>query len=138
MKGLSSVFGLVAAVTLAWPVAGKADVDVHLDYVANTFVLATQQLVKELTEHMGATAHVTQDAQTLSAGADHFKEEVELGPQDLDQDFNVISQVYNDTSSDIEESLESQNLTDVREAWFDAQESWINLRQAWLEHTEAE
>jgi hypothetical protein len=119
---------LVSLARVAW-----GDVDPRLDYAANSLTFAAGQVVTEL-QKIHCLTDTLLDAQTLQDGAEHFQEEVELGPVDLPTDFATINEVYNEVRSELTASNELKQNADVRNAWFDTEEAFINLRLAWAHY----
>jgi hypothetical protein len=123
----ASLVGAAASAS-AHPVAGAGS---YLDVVARDLTSSAQNLTY-VVRLVGANGDAYQDAITLSQAAEHFQEEVELGPEDLDVDFNAIEQTFNELGTHFKGCHEYGVYEQVRTAWFRVEEANVRLRQAYV------
>jgi hypothetical protein len=101
--------------------------------VAHDLSIATGQLSEILSAH-GPDDHVYEDALTLYDAAEHFEEEVLLGPEDLDVDFAAIEHTFNEMRAEFRNAPCIQQNPAARSAWFQISEANLRLRIAWFSH----
>jgi hypothetical protein len=100
---------------------------------AHDLTYASEQLSQILSSR-GPGDQVYQDAVTLYDAADHFEEEVLLGPEDLDVDFAAIEATFDDMRGEIRNAPCVQHDPAARSAWFQIAEANLRLRIAWFAH----
>ena len=113
---------------LAYPGAGPGS---QLDFSARDLTNSVQNLVY-IMNFIASNSDPYRDAVTLSYAASHFQEEVELGPQDLDVDFNTIEQTFDELKQHFMSCGEFTRFEQMRSAWFRVEESNLRLRQSWI------
>lgn len=104
-----------------------------LAYAAHDLTYASQQLSQILSAR-GPTDHVFQDAVTLYDAAEHFEEEVALGPEDLDVDFAAIEATFEEMRGELRSAPCIQHNPQARSAWFQISEANLRLRITWFTH----
>ena len=117
-----------SSAALAYPGAGPGS---QLDFAARDLTYSVQNLVY-IMNFIAPNSDPYRDAVTLSYAASHFQEEVELGPQDLEVDFNTIEQTFDELRQHFMSCGEFTRLEQMRSAWFRVEESNLRLRQSWL------
>jgi hypothetical protein len=117
----------VPSAAFAFPPAGPGS---YLDEVARDLTASAQNL-EYILQYTAPGSEAYNDAETLYLAAEHFQEEVELGPEDLDVDFNAIEQTLDDLRGHFTSCSEYTRFPQVRSAWFRVEESNIRLRQTW-------
>jgi hypothetical protein len=115
------------------PQCGHEDPGESLVDAAHDLTYAARQLSLILSSR-GPTDLVYQDAVTLYDAADHFEEEVLLGPEDLDVDFAAIEATFDDMRDEIRNAPCVQHDATARSAWFQIAEANLRLRISWFAH----
>jgi hypothetical protein len=115
------------------PPVGPGGPGTALAYAAHDLTSASELL----TQILGARApadHVVEDAMTLYDAAEHFEEEVILGPEDLDVDFAAIEATFNEMREEFRRAPCIQQDAAARSAWFQVSEANLRLRVTWFSH----
>jgi hypothetical protein len=138
MKRLSMLaffvsFALVPGLALAHypPPYAHGDPGESLADAAHDLTYATDQLAQILSSQ-GRADLVYQDAITLYDAADHFEEEVLLGPEDLDVDFAAIEATFDEMRGEIRNAPCVQHDPAAHSAWFQVAEANLRLRVTWF------
>ena len=102
----------------------------RLAYAAHDLAYASQEFTKTVRQAMPGSP-LANDAETLFDSAEHFQEEVDLGPQDLDVDFDTIESVFDQVRAEFQAAPGVQAIQPVVTGWFETEEANVRLRQAW-------
>ena len=116
------------ALAQAFPGAGPGS---QLDMAARDLNAAVQNLTYVL-NYVAPGSGTYQDSVTLGYATQHFMEEVELGPEDLNVDFDSIEQTFTQLHGKFMGCHEVGAYQQVREALFRVEEANVRLRQAFL------
>ena len=132
MSKLRTLFIGVAALTTAGLAhAAPGGTGSYVDFAARNLTSSAQNLVYILQTNQ-APAYVTADAQTLVDAAEHFQEEVELGPEDLDQDYVLIEQTFTTLQGRFAGYVQQlPYLPQLASAWSQVAGANTQLTQAW-------
>lgn len=112
-------------------------VDTRLDFAANGLVSAANQLVQALLSCHGES-HIVMDAESLAVAAEHFRDKVELGPEDLDIDYESVTEAFLEVTRRLLSSDEIRFNRNARSAYFKVSGANLRLRQAWLGHCDSD